>query len=110
MLRILIILHGGERRRANGEASIVAGDFEPGKRFDAFLFYLVQDCFFTEEVEGITNGGFSSIRVREWKIFGMGLGFFFRHLEPVVTGDAGNQQFSLVLLCDGKVSDRKGEG
>jgi len=107
-LRIFIILDRGELRRPNSKTPIIAGDFEPAERLDPFLLNDIKDRFLTEEVEGITDGNMALIGVENGKIFGMILDFLFRNLEPVIAGDAGDQQFPIVPLRNRQISGREG--
>jgi hypothetical protein len=91
VLRIFIILDRGQLRRPNREAPVIAGDFESAEWLDPLLSNGIEDRFVREKVEGIMDGNIASIGVRSGKIFGMILDFLFRHLEPVITGDAGDQ-------------------
>jgi hypothetical protein len=107
---VFIILYCGEPRGANGEAPVIAGYFESVQRLDSFRSDGIQNRFLTEKVESITDGDVSPVSVRYREIFGMVFGFFFGHLEPVVAGDAGDQQLPIVFFRDAQISGRKGEG
>ncbi len=54
------------------------------------------------------DGNMASIRGGPGKVFGMILDLLFRHLEPVIASDAGDQQIPITLLCDRQISGRKG--
>jgi hypothetical protein len=54
------------------------------------------------------DGNVASIGVRNGKIFWMILDFFFRHLEPVIACDAGDQQFQVAPLRNRQISGREG--
>jgi hypothetical protein len=107
MLRIFVILDGGEFGRPDGQTSVVADDFQSSERTDPLSLQFLQDRSFAEKIKGVPYGDIPPIR--KTQVFWVILCFSFGHLEAVVAGDTRDQQFPITLLRKDQVSGRKSQ-